>query len=226
MKSSTRFVVIVGSLVAFGALAGVAQAASRRGPRQTVRAGRSRAQTQTRLAGGLGRSSGQPLRAGSARGGLSGRVAQQVQQVRREMEKTIRDEQATPPFEVVAKQQGVRLRETRASDYHAGIWQRVRVDGTLAGGKLDLVALLPVSGHVGWANAQSYARSNQYNVTFEAAGGQEVALPRVSSTGLVTQTHLSLALKPGSNFVRFWADGSARVGGFPSGRTIEIVYKQ
>jgi hypothetical protein len=131
---------------------------------------------------------------------------------------------ATPAFVVLPKTPGVNLRQTQAANYGAGTHAVLHVENLPAGASLDLLSLLPVSGHVGLANATNYARTNQYNLVVVEPGGQQTALPKVPTTGFVTQKDLSLSLKPGMTRLLFWPDGSGGVGGYPQGRTIDLHY--
>lgn len=129
---------------------------------------------------------------------------------------------ATPPFALIHMTDGHSVRQTRQSSYKQGITARFEV-GNLRGGSFPVTALLPVSGHVGQAEAARYARSNVYNVEIEYADGTTETL-RVNSTGYVTEKLLDLRLQKGTNYVRFYPEGSGGVGGFRSGREIELVY--
>lgn len=129
---------------------------------------------------------------------------------------------ATPPFSLVHMNAGATIRQTRQSSYKQGITARFEVTG-LRGGTFPVTALLPVSGHVGQAEAARYARTNVYNVEVEYADGTTETM-RVNSTGYVTEKQLDLKLKKGTNFVRFYPEGSGGVGGFRSGREIELEY--
>jgi len=129
---------------------------------------------------------------------------------------------ATPPFALVHMNAGATIRQTRQSSYKQGITARFEVTG-LRGASFPVTALLPVSGHVGQAEAARYARSNVYNVEVEYADGTTETM-RVNSTGYVTEKQLDLKLKKGTNFVRFYPEGSGGVGGFRSGREIELEY--
>ena len=129
---------------------------------------------------------------------------------------------ATPPFALIHMSAGHTMRQTRQSSYKQGITARFQVSG-LAGGSFPVTALFPVSGHVGQAEAATYARTNVYNVEVEYADGTTETM-RVNSTGYVTEHALDLKLKKGTNFVRFFAEGSGGVGGFRSGREIELEY--
>jgi hypothetical protein len=129
---------------------------------------------------------------------------------------------ATPPFAIIHMNDGARVRQTRQSSYKQGITARFEVSG-LAGGAFPVTALLPVSGHVGQAEAARYARTNVYSVEIEYADGTSETM-RVNATGYVTEKLLDLKLKKGTNFVRFFPEGSGGVGGFRSGREIELEW--
>ncbi len=130
---------------------------------------------------------------------------------------------ATPPFALIHMNAGARVRQTRQSSYKQGITARFEVSGLGSGGAFPVTALLPVSGHVGQAEAARYARTNVYSVEVEYADGTSETM-RVNATGYVTEKLLDLKLKKGTNYVRFYPEGSGGVGGFRSGREIELEY--
>jgi hypothetical protein len=129
---------------------------------------------------------------------------------------------ATPPFALVHMDAGATVRQTRQSNYKKGVTARFEVTG-LQGGAFPVTALLPVSGHVGPAEAARYARTNVYSGEIEYADGTTETM-RVNATGYVTEKLLDLKLKKGTNYVRFAPEGSGGVGGFRSGREIELEY--
>jgi hypothetical protein len=186
------------------------------------RSGRSTASQSTR------RSFGQrfmsfvqrPFRRTVVTGSLRPGASSEIADFTSSMENTVMGN-ATPPFHLVNMSQGARLRQTRGSNYKQNITARWSVSRLGAAGKLSMTALLPVSGHTG--EAAEFARTNVYEVEIEYADGTTVTKV-VKSTGLVTELPLELELKPGTNFVRFAAKGSAGVGGFQSGREIELVW--
>ena len=126
---------------------------------------------------------------------------------------------ATPPFFLIPH--SATMSQTRQGDYKKSITPAYSVSNA-SGGKLDVTALLPVSAHTG--QAQQFAKSNQYNITITHADGTRETIPKVASTGLVTEKVLSIQLKPGKTVVNFWPDGSGGVGGFKAGREIELNY--
>jgi hypothetical protein len=98
------------------------------------------------------------------------------------------------------------------------------VTGLGASGKLRVVMLLPVSGHVS-GQAATYAKTNRYNITLsDDQGTQLFAAPKVASTGYVTPHELDLKLRPGKNILDFWPDGSGGAGGYIEGRRYEITW--
>ena len=157
----------------------------------------------------------------AARSGARPEARQEVAAYSQMMEGSI-FQNATPPFALIHMNAGARVRQTRQSSYKQGITARFEVSG-LAGGSFPVTALLPVSGHVGQAEAARYARSNVYSVEIEYADGTSETM-RVNATGYVTEKLLDLKLKKGTNFVRFYPEGSGGVGGFRSGREIELEY--
>lgn len=160
-------------------------------------------------------------RQAAARGGTRPEARGEIDAYAQMMEGSILGN-ATPPFTLIHMNAGARVRQTRQSSYKQGTTARFAVSG-LAGGSFPVTALLPVSGHVGQAEAARYARTNVYSVEIEYADGTSETL-RVNSTGLVTEKLLDLKLKKGTNYVRFHPEGSGGVGGFRSGREIELEY--
>jgi hypothetical protein len=138
------------------------------------------------------------------------------------MESFIRGIKDTPPMALINASPHAQVTQSAYFDYYGGVTAKYRVTGLGAGGQLDLVALLPVSGHVGLQAAENYARTNQYNVVITHADGTRQTLPKVAATGFVTEHALSLNLKPGKTIVQFWPDGSGGVGGYQTGREIEF----
>ena len=157
----------------------------------------------------------------AARTGVRPEARQEIAAYAQMMEGSIY-QNATPPFALIHMDGGHTMRQTRQSSYKQGITARFEVTG-LRGGSFPVTALLPVSGHVGQAEAARYARTNVYSVEVEYADGTTETM-RVNSTGYVTEKQLDLKLKKGTNYVRFFAEGSAGVGGFRSGREIELEY--
>jgi hypothetical protein len=168
---------------------------------------------------------GAPARADLGR--LPADVRRVVRPLIAQMASDIRYEEQAPPLEVVPLNKAVRLRPLSAADpIGAPNGQIVRfdVEGLRTGEELRLVALLPVSGQIGWEGAKESARTNLYHLVIDHADGSREVLPRVPSEGLVTQKKLSLRVKPGKTTITFWADGSSAITGLSSGRMIELNY--
>jgi hypothetical protein len=120
-----------------------------------------------------------------------------------------------------------------------------KVSGLGPDNKLSITALMPVSGHVGngparvagekfgqWdilsdknATAVRYAKTNRYNILVtHVETGQQQQLSNIESTGLVTAHQLDIDMsEKGTYRVQFWPQGSAMVGGYTAGRTIDLV---
>jgi hypothetical protein len=158
------------------------------------------------------------------RASLPAAPAQRIQVLKKAMEDEIlkrgdfaQHGGANPPFEIV---HGA-LKEIRPS---SGEQTHVIYElpaSALKGGKLDVSFLLPVSGHVSAADTESFRQHNEYNIVVNGA-----ARPRVPAAGdYVRQHDTSIELKPGSNRIELWAQGSIGVVGYPAGRIIEIVVK-
>jgi hypothetical protein len=126
----------------------------------------------------------------------------------------------TPAFEIVSH--GPELREvTRgngalslvAAEHKAAVY-KVK-SSELTGGKLKTTLLLPVSGHVGLAEAQKYAKQNVFEVKVNGK------LTRIPARGFVTEQDMDLELKPGRNVITAEPYTNA-LGGYVEGRTIYI----
>jgi hypothetical protein len=189
-----------------------AQRASR--TRQRTRTVRARPAAQVRPAARAQRNARQAVQLGSM-------AKQRAQIMSSMMEGAIR-QNATPAMQVMARKDKVQLTQYESPHYKQNRTAKFRVSGLGKSGSLDLVALLPVSGHVGLPNAQKWAKSNKYNVVITHADGTRQTLPKVSSTGFVTMTGMNLKLKKGKTVIQAWADGSAGVGGYKAGREVEI----
>jgi hypothetical protein len=124
----------------------------------------------------------------------------------------------TPALELIAHH-GALTQTLEVDEYRQGA--RYEIAATdLNGGKLKATLLLPVSGHVGLAQANQYKNTNVYNLVLNGR-----SLGKVSAKDYVTEHKLELSLKPGRNLVEFWPDGSGGVGGYKGGRQIEIDVK-
>jgi hypothetical protein len=224
MKTATRTVLLAAALVALAPAAEAGRffgrapraastaAASARRPNRVIRF-----LTRPFQRGRTASASPAP----SGRGSLRPQARREVAATSQMMQGSI-FQNATPPFALVHMAEGTAMRQVRQSNYKKGITARFEVSG-LAGGSFPVTALLPVSGHVGQAEAARYARTNVYNLEIEYADGTSETM-QVNATGFVTEKALDLKLKKGTNYVRFWAEGSAGVGGFRSGREIELEY--
>lgn len=215
MNSTARNLLLFASIVTMGvpvvAEAGRGGRSARVNPAQ-ARAARTQSQRQqTRRVRPQRQRQNISLRGNQARG--------TVQAYKSSMESSIMAK-ATPPFALVPSG-GATMTQTRSAHYKENRTAAFNVSGA-KGGKLSLTALLPVSGHVGVSQAQGYAKSNQYNLVIKHGDGSVERLPKVKSTGLVTEKPLNLQLKPGKTTIQFWADGSAGVGGYKAGREIEL----
>lgn len=138
-----------------------------------------------------------------------------------DMESAIRSG-STPHVTVV----NVNGRVTRDRQFNYGTHKAgvMDVTGLGKGGKLRVVMLLPVSGHV-TGQAETYAKTNRYNITLSDEHEQQFfASPKVASTGYVTPHELVLTLRPGKNLLDFWPDGSGGPGGYIEGRRYEITW--
>jgi hypothetical protein len=229
MKSTTRIVLLAAALMSLSPAAGAS-----RFSRPTVRSAASSTSSSARRPNRVMRFLSRALRpqartsqvplgrqATMGRPGLRPQARAEIAAYSQMMEGSI-FQNATPPFALIHMSSGHAMRQVRQSSYKQGITARFEVSG-LAGGSFPVTALFPVSGHVGQAEAARYARSNVYNVEVEYADGTTESM-RVNATGYVTEHALDLKLKKGTNYVRFYAEGSGGVGGFRSGREIELEY--
>lgn len=225
MKTATRTLLFAAALLALAPAAEAGRFFSRPAAR-TATAGSAGARRPNRVVRFLTRpfQRGRTAAAGGAqsgRGSLRSQARGEIAATSQMMQGSI-FQNATPPFALVHMAAGTSMRQVRQSNYKKGITARFEVSG-LAGGSFPVTALLPVSGHVGQAEAARYARTNVYNVEIEYADGRTETM-QVNASGYVTAKELDLKLVKGTNYVRFWADGSAGVGGFRSGREIELEY--
>ncbi len=104
---------------------------------------------------------------------------------------------------------------------------RIHVTGLGASGVLKGVALLPVSGHTGIANAKKWAKTDKYSLYLEKPNGKEDELVKdVLSLDLVTVQEISMTLVPGVNQLMYYrlgkGNGMGSPDGYSSGRIIEI----
>jgi hypothetical protein len=137
----------------------------------------------------------------------------------------IREHFASPPMQLVPATKGVSFKTLRQAKYQpAQETAAFEVQGKLPGGRIDLIALLPVTGdkarndlHLDQLAKGSY----KVRVAHPDRTGDVVT---VSSTGLVTQTGLSVALKPGVTRIQFWHERSTGVSALPYAREIELHY--
>ncbi len=148
----------------------------------------------------------------------------QLDAAKRRMTDYIRTDEDTPEMEFVHLTDGAAFAQTQTPDYDRGRPAKYVVTGLAATGKLDLVTLLPVSGHNGWADAQQYAKANRYNVVVTSADGRRTGRAGIAAQGLITEHPVALELKRGTTVIEFWADGSGGVGGYVSGRRIELTW--
>ena len=98
-------------------------------------------------------------------------------------------------------------------------------------GVLDFTLLCPVSGHCGLDNAKAWAgldpkRRNDANimtVTIRLGDGRTITAGSLKATSYVTPVNFSIPLVPGTTTIEFVPSAqSAGVGGYHSGRTLEI----
>ena len=89
--------------------------------------------------------------------------------------------------------------------------------------------VMPVSAHHNLPK-DTYARSNRYDIWLKHPDGahevvEDIATPFVSQPieGYATPHLLKVKLQPGSTMLTFAPRGSAGVGGYMNGRTIELV---
>jgi hypothetical protein len=94
---------------------------------------------------------------------------------------------------------------------------RVRATDLLPGHRLGAVLLLPVSGHTGPGSAETYARTNRYQV--QVNGGPWITVP--SEGRYVTEKRLDLTLRPGRNEIRM-EPYQGGWGGYTQGRTVHV----
>jgi hypothetical protein len=146
----------------------------------------------------------------------------------------------TPNFQIALTQPHLRLRTLQhptiadppAQPNYAtpGMHAKLQIDGAKAGEEIELVVVMPVSGHHNLPK-DTYARTNRYDIWLKHPDGahemiEDVATPFVSQPleGYATPHLLKVKLQPGSTMLTFAPRGSAGVGGYMNGRTIELVH--
>lgn len=110
----------------------------------------------------------------------------------------------------------------RNGNYKKGITPTFKASKLGANGKLDMMMLLPTSGHNGQANARKWAVTSEYNIKITHADGTIQNLGKVKSLAYVTEHGMSINLKKGKTTIQMWPDGSAGVAGYRAGREMEI----
>lgn len=129
---------------------------------------------------------------------------------------------ATPGMSVFPANSKVTWTQTRFGNYKKSITPAYTISKLDKSGKLDMMMLIPTSGHTGLANAQKWAVQSKYNIRIIHADGSVQNLGKIQSVDLVTQHGMSINLQKGMTKIQIWADGSAGVGGFKAGREMEV----
>jgi hypothetical protein len=165
----------------------------------------------------------------SSRTVASSELSQRARSIASGLESTIRHVYDTPAFELLPTG-AARLSLIRypdVVDYTNGKHAIYKVSDLPQDGLIDLVALMPVSGHVGstpqdkLATAEHYAKTNVYNMMIEHPDGSVENIDGIRSQGMVTPHELQLKLQPGSTIIRFTPAGTS-YHGYLNGRTIEL----
>lgn len=131
-----------------------------------------------------------------------------------------------PDMEFVPEE-GVTSESLRAANYNTGAIPQVMISGVGPSGKLRMTLLLPVSGHNGWSNAARWSKTDTYKVWFQGAGASQptAIITGAKSLDFITTHEVEIQLDPNQVVrVLYARDGSAGVGGFASGRTIEFKW--
>jgi hypothetical protein len=123
--------------------------------------------------------------------------------------------------------------------YGTGKPMTATVTEKLAGDRLDMTAMMNVSGHDFRHSVESgsmtkakamelvkdRAKNNSYNIAVRYPNGNsEIMRGIVAKGALFTVQDISIKLQPGKNVIEMWPDGSAGVGGYIEGRRLEIDY--
>ena len=97
----------------------------------------------------------------------------------------------------------------------------------VADGKLKGTLLLPVSGHAGSENADKWRTTDTYDLYIKDAAGKQTFLAKgAKSLDYVTHHELEVPLKKGEKVSLYYSrSGSGGPGGYPEGRTIDIIWK-
>jgi len=129
-----------------------------------------------------------------------------------------------PEFEIVAAE-GV------SAEYSLPAWNvyetpKVKISGIGPSGLLAATAILPVSGHAGRQNAIQWSSVDTYNVFMtDSAGNRRDLVRNGRSLKAVTFQDLEIQLEAGRTVKIFYErSGSGGVGGFSSGRTVELTW--
>jgi hypothetical protein len=161
--------------------------------------------------------------------GHGAKAAERIKALKQSMEDEIEGtghfvkEEDTPAFEIVSH--GAHLKQVSEAGYgsdnngtNKGVARyQVKASELGPGHTLDVTKLLPVSGHVGLSNAQTYAKTNVFRTKINDGAWENVP----ASGKYVTEKRVTLTLKPGMNKIMMepYAGGH---GGYDQGRTIEI----
>lgn len=95
-----------------------------------------------------------------------------------------------------------------------------------ASGRLGATLLLPVSGHCGLENAAAWAKTDTYKIYAKVADGPELLLASAKSRDIITFQEVSIPLqREKSTILTYHRSGSGGPGGYPSGRIIELKWK-
>ena len=112
----------------------------------------------------------------------------------------------------------------KAQGFHYDRVPRIDVTGLGSSGVLRGTLLLPVSGHTGIPNAESWSKTDTYEVRL-MVDRVETTIARGPSLGMVTAQDIEIQMVPGKVYsVLYYRSGSGGPGGYSDGRTYDIVW--
>ena len=117
-----------------------------------------------------------------------------------------------------------------------GVFTHFHVTGIGPSGILKGTLLLPVSGHLGFPQAQIWAKQDKYNITSQVGAGPQgdqfgsynggtVLVANGQSLDLITKQEVSIQLVAGQQVrVLYFRQGSGGPGGYPEGRVMIFTW--
>lgn len=150
---------------------------------------------------------------------------QKIQKINQDMHATIfptKGEADVPYYEIV-EAPSASLKETQAHEYLTGRYAKYDVT---TGGEpvLRATMLLPVSGHVGAANARKWAKTDTYSVWAEVDGKTYDLVVDAKSLDIVTHQDIEIPLVRGKEVKVFYLRSGNSIEGFMEGRVMGFTW--